>query len=612
MSASLPLEAYALIGDCRGAALVSTRGGIDWLVTPHFDSGACFSALLGEEKDGAWRVGPVDQSARVSRGYRGDTLILETMFATAQGTARLTDAMLIAGERPRHIVRLLEGLDGELEFETRFLPRFDYGSSLPWLQEIDGAIIAIAGPDGLVLRTSIALERHERLYEARFHVRAGERIPFVLTWFPSHLAPPTAIDLDVELTKTQAWWAEWSSRCTYQGPYREAVMRSALTLKALSFEPTGAIVAAPTTSLPETLGGVRNWDYRYCWLRDATFTMAALLNAGFRDEAEAFTAWLTRAIAGDPAELQVLYGLSGERRLPEHELDWLAGYEQSRPVRVGNAAYAQFQLDVYGEVVSALALAVHMGMQTHEAFWEMLLGIVDFVAAHWDNIPDKGMWEMRGAPRHFVYSKVMSWVAIDSAIKLVEAGVFSGPVDQWHLLRDRMSAQILERGFDAAQGAFVQSYGATHLDASLLRIVQTGFLPPSDPRISGTVTAIERELVRYPFVKRYDEEALPAVDKLPSGDGAFLACSFWLCDAYVLMGEREKGHALFKHLLSLRNDVGLLSEEYDLERGRLVGNFPQAFSHLALINSAYLLAHADGEAQPVRGYAPQESTDATG
>jgi GH15 family glucan-1,4-alpha-glucosidase len=591
---SEPLEAYALLGDMHGTALVSRAGSVDWLALPRFDAPSCLTALLGTAADGRWSLTPL-ATFTAERRYRGETLVLETAFTAPGGAARVVECMTLGSER-RRLVRLVEGISGEVAFDCTFLPRFDYGSIAPWLTAHDNTIVALGGPDGLVLRAPVPLTVTGSEVRARFTVRAGERVPFALTYVPSHEHVPEPFDVVKAIAETEAAWSAWSSRCTYRGPYREAVIRSLLVLKALTYAPTGAIVAAATTSLPERIGGVRNWDYRFCWLRDATFTILALLNGGYADEAVAFTGFLLRSIAGDPSMVQIMYGVTGERRLEEYELPWLCGYENSRPVRIGNAAYAQFQLDVYGEVIDALWQAIRAGMKPHPAFWPMLRGIVNYVGRHWQQPADRGMWEVRGDPQHFTESKVMAWVAFDRAVKAIEAGSFEGPLEEWRALRDRIHAEVLEKGYDAKRNTFTQYYGSEQLDASLLLLSHVGFLPPDDPRIVGTVEAIERELCGGPFVRRYSTDPSCNVDGLPGDEGAFLACSFWLVDNLALLGRYTEARRLFEQLLTLRNDVGLLSEEYDVRNGRLVGNIPQAFSHLALVNSAYNLARGEGPA----------------
>jgi GH15 family glucan-1,4-alpha-glucosidase len=583
------LESYALLGDTEGAALVSLSGSIDWLGLPRFDSPSCLTALLGTAEDGRWSLSP-RSPFQTQRRYRDGTLVLETTFTTKRGSARLVDCMSMTQGRHR-VLRLVTGLRGTVEFKCLFAPKFDYGSIVPWFTVDGSQVVAIGGADALVLRTPVPVELSDGTIHAHFAIKAKERLGFALTYYRSHETAPENGDVEAAIDETAAWWAAWSSRCTYRGPHRDAVLRSLIVLKALTYAPTGAIVAAPTTSLPEALGGVRNWDYRFCWLRDATFTILALLNAGYPDEASAFSTWLLRAIAGDPSKLQIMYGVAGERRLEETELPWLPGYQNSRPVRIGNAAFAQFQLDVYGEVIDALWQAVRGGMAPHPTFWAMLRRILDYVEDHWQEPAEHGMWEIRGEPRHFTQSKVMAWVAFDRAVKAIEAGAFDGPLEKWKSLREQIKAEILERGYDAAQQTFTQYYGSSDVDASLLLLTQVGFLPPDDPRMLGTIRAIERELYDAPFVQRYPVSSVhPNVDGLPGEEGAFLACSFWFADNLALIGRRHEAVTLFEQLLALRNDVGLLSEEYDVKEKRLVGNFPQAFSHLALVNTAYNLS----------------------
>ena len=586
----MPIEDYALLSDTQTAALVSKDGSIDWACFPRFDSGACFAALLGTPKHGRWRIRPKGEVTKVSRQYREGTLVLETTFETATGSVRLVDCMPPRGASP-DIVRQVEGLRGEVAMELELVLRLDYGRVLPWVRSIDGDLRAIAGPDALCLRTPVKLEGKEMTTVAEFTVRENEKVPFVLTWHPSHLPPPRALEADREIGLTQRWWEKWSSRCRHEGPYLEEVRGSLVVLKALSYAPTGGIVAAPTTSLPEQIGGVRNWDYRYCWLRDATLTLYALLLAGYQAEAQAWRDWLLRAVAGDPADLQIMYGLAGERRLTELELPWLPGFESSKPVRIGNAAAGQLQLDVYGEVMDALYQAHRMGVPADDGAWRMQRSLLDFLETGWKQ-PDEGIWEVRGGRKHFVHSKVMAWVAFDRAIRSIEELGMEGPVDRFRRTRAEIHAEVCSKGFDAARGTFTQSYGSRGLDASSLLIPLVGFLEKTDPRVASTVRAIEAELLRDGFVNRYETQ--DSVDGLPSGEGAFLACSFWLADAYEVVGRKAEAKALFERLLSLRNDVGLLAEEYDPRARRQLGNFPQAFSHLSLVNTAFNLSHETG------------------
>jgi GH15 family glucan-1,4-alpha-glucosidase len=586
---STRLEDYALIGDCETAALVSRQGSIDWLCWPRFDSAACFAALLGTTEHGRWLIEAVDPNARVSRSYRRNTLILETRIDTADGTATIIDFMPPRGNNS-DVVRLLRGDRGRVRMRMELVLRFDYGSAVPWVNRLhDNTWRAIAGPDMVVLRTPIAL-RGENLHTvAAFDCVAGETIPFVLTHGPSHQAPPPAIDPIASLESTERFWTDWASRADATGEWSDAIIRSLITLKALTYAPTGGIVASPTTSLPEQLGGHRNWDYRFCWLRDATLTLMALMNAGYYDEAGAWRDWLLRAAAGAPSQLQIMYGLAGERRLSEHELPWLPGYEGSSPVRIGNAAHQQLQLDIFGEVMDALHQARRGGLQPHAADWGFQRAVLTHLEEIWTQ-PDYGIWEVRGEPQHFTFSKVMAWVAFDRGIKAAEAADLRCPLDRWRVVRDTLHDEICTRAFDPHLGSFVQAYGSTELDASLLLLPTVGFVEATDPRFRGTVAAIERRLFADGFVLRYDTRT--AADGLPPGEGAFLACSFWLADAYAMVGRAAEARRLFARLLSVRTDVGLLSEEYDTAAGRLVGNCPQAFSHVALVNTAHNLTRA--------------------
>ncbi len=580
------IEDYAVIGDTQSVALVGRSGSIDWLCLPRFDSGACFAALLGGPEHGRFSISPVGE-ARTTRRYRGDSLILETYFATSSGQARVVDAMPIRGNYP-DVVRVIEGISGEVRMSVDLAIRFDYGHVVPWVRRLDGRLLAIAGPDALVLATPVEMHGEKLHTVAELSVRAGQRIPFVLTWHPSHEPPPENAEPFGSLEETERWWVAWAGRHALRGPYRDLMMRSLVTLKALTYAPTGAIIAAGTTSLPEAVGGERNWDYRCAWLRDATFTLYALMSAGYTAEARAWRDWLLRAVAGDPAKLQPLYGPGGERRLSEQTLDWLPGYAGSRPVRIGNDAAHQFQLDVYGEVLDTLHQARRMGLGNDENAWAVQRAIASWLETRWDE-PDYGLWEIRGEPRQFVHSKVLAWTAFDRLVKAVEQHGLSGPVDRWRRIRAEIQDEVCRRGFDAELGSFTQSYGSKDLDASLLRIPSVGFLPPDDPRVRGTVEAIERHLVRDGFVARYaTTEALNA-DGLHGREGAFIACSFWLVDALVLVGRVADARERFEHTIAIANDVGLLSEEYDVDHRRLVGNFPQAFSHVAVVNSALAL-----------------------
>ena len=591
---STAIEDYALIGDCETAALVSRRGSIDWLCWPRFDSGACFAALLGGPEHGRWVVEAADPNAHVSRRYRDDTLILETCIETSEGAVKIIDFMPPRG-RNSDIVRIVCGERGRVRMRTELVLRFDYGRSVPWVNHLpDGTFRAIAGPDMVLLHTPVALHGHDLRSVGDFDVEARTRIPFVLTHGQSHLSPPAAIDPESSLRGTEAFWREWAARSESRGEWSEAVTRSLITLKALTYAPTGGIVAAPTTSLPEQLGGPRNWDYRFCWLRDATLTLLALMNAGYYDEARAWRDWLLRAAAGAPSQLQIMYGLAGERRLIEYEIPWLPGYEDSRPVRIGNAAHGQLQLDVFGEVMDALHQARRGALHPRAADWAFQRAVLEHLEGVWDQ-PDEGIWEVRGGRRHFTYSKVMAWVALDRGIRAVQAFDLAGPVARWQALRQRIHDEVCRHGFDRQLGSFVQSFGSKELDASLLLLPTVGFLPATDPRIRSTIEAVERRLFVDGYLLRYDTAT--SDDGLPAGEGAFLACSFWLADAYVLIGKVDQARRLFERLLALRNDVGLLAEEYDTRAKRLVGNFPQAFSHIALINTAHNLARATKPAE---------------
>ena len=583
---SLPIEDYALIGDCDTAALVGRDGSIDWLCLPRFDSGACFAALLGGPGHGRWLIAPAAEVHGVRRRYRDGTLILETEFETNEGAVRIIDCMPLSNER-WDVLRIVEGLRGRVAMRMELIIRFDYGSIVPWVQRSGDTLLATAGPDTLELHTEVAVHGENMKTVAEFHVSKGQRTPFALNYRPSHEATQQAIDPEQTLTATEKNWRKWSERCTFQGRWRDAVVRSLITLKALTYALTGGIVAAPTTSLPEQQGGVRNWDYRYCWLRDATFTLNALLLAGYHDEAVAWREWLLRAAAGSPEDLQILYSVTGERRLDEIEIGWLPGYRGAVPVRVGNAASQQFQLDVYGEVMDTLHLARCAGLEPEPAAWKVQVALLQFLESNWQQ-PDEGIWEIRGPRRHFTHSKVMAWVAFDRAVKDMEVFGLDGPLERWRDVRDAIHAQVCAAGYDARSHTFVQSYGSPHLDASLLLIPQVGFLPPDDPRVRGTVDAIERNLMADGLVLRYSTAT--DVDTLPPGEGTFLPCSFWLADSLVLTGRREEGEALFERLLALSNDLGLLSEEYDTRERRMLGNFPQALTHMALIHTARLLS----------------------
>ncbi len=601
---ALPIEDYALIGDTTTAALVGRNGSIDWLCWPRFDSGACLAALLGTTDNGRWLLAPTDATASATRAYRQGSLVLETLFTTATGSVAVIDFMPM-GTASSAVVRIVEGRSGHVDMHMRLGLRFDYGTSVPWVTRLpDGhGIQAIAGPEMVVLRTPVKLHGEAMVTVARFHVRAGQSVPFMLQHAASHLPLPEPLDPAAALAATDAHWREWSARCTYAGPYHEAVLRSLLTLKALTFSATGGIAAAATTSLPEQLGGGRNWDYRFCWLRDATLTLFAFMHAGYYDEAQSWRDWLHRAIAGNAAQIQIMYGLAGERRLDEWEVAWLPGYQGASPVRVGNAASGQLQLDVYGEVMDALHQAREGGLHQPRSGWALQCAIMAHLETIW-HLPDEGMWEVRGGSQHFTLSKVMVWVAFDRAVRTATHHRLAGPVERWKGLRDRIHAEICENGVDPERGCFTQSYGSKSLDASLLLIPQVGFLPWDDPRVVATIAAVEEDLLVDGFVLRYRTES--SVDGLPPGEGAFLACTFWLADAYALDGRSDKATALFERLLALRNDVGLLSEEYDPRAGRLVGNFPQAFSHVALVATALTL-NRDGPARErARGAHPAE------
>jgi GH15 family glucan-1,4-alpha-glucosidase len=588
------IEDYALIGDCEASALVGRDGSIDWLCWPRFDSDACFAALLGSQDHGRWKIAARDAGARVTRRYRDNTLILETRFETHEGAATLVDFMPLRGKNSS-IVRLVVGERGCIQMDTELILRFGYGAVIPWVTRLDDMTLrAVAGPDMVVLRTPVTLIGRNMKTLGDFTVEAGETVPFVLTDVASHLAPPPPIDPQSTLEQTERSWTDWCKQCRPMGHCSEAIVRSLITLKALTYWPTGGIVAAPTTSLPEELGGVRNWDYRYCWLRDATLTLLALMNAGFVEEAQSWREWLLRAVAGSPEQVQIMYGIAGERRLNEWEVPWLPGHEGAAPVRIGNAAFGQLQLDVFGEVMDALHQARASGIAVSESGWELQKAFLAYLERIWTE-PDAGIWEVRGPVRHFTYSKVMAWVAFDRAIQSAEIFDLEGPIDRWRALAAEIHRDVCRRGFDRDLGSFVQSYGSKQLDASLLLLPTVGFLPPDDARVAGTVQAIERRLLVDGLVRRYDTEQTQ--DGLPPGEGAFLACSFWLVDAYILQKRFADARALFDRLLALRNDVGLLSEEYDPATQRLTGNFPQAFTHVALVNSAFNLTRAEKPAE---------------
>ncbi|WP_069884561.1 glycoside hydrolase family 15 protein [Streptomyces luteocolor] len=588
-----PIEDHALIGDHQTAALVDRHGSMDWLCLPRFDSAACFAALLGDEENGHWRIAPKGAGPCTRRAYRADSLVLDTEWDTEDGSVRVTDFMPQRDHAP-DVVRVVEGLKGSVTVRGTLRIRFDYGSVVPWVRNEDGHRVAVAGPDSVWLRSepSVRTWGHAFATHSEFTVKEGEKVAFVLTWHPSHEPRPPLVDPHEALRASLEDWRAWVARCHYDGPHRDAVVRSLITLKALTYAPTGGIVAAPTTSLPEEIGGVRNWDYRYCWLRDATLTLRALITAGYLEEAQAWRDWLLRAVAGDPADLQIVYGLSGERRLPEHELPWLSGHADSAPVRIGNAAEKQLQLDVYGEVVDSLALAHRSGLATRPHGWNLQLCLLEFLREKWRE-PDQGLWEVRGPRRHFVYSKVMVWVAADRTVRSLEADPrLRGDADRWRKLRDEVHREVCERGYDAERNTFTQSYGSAGLDASLLLIPRLGFLPPDDPRVIGTIEAVRAELGHDGLLRRYSTEEA-ADDGLPGGEGAFVVCSFWLADALHLAGRTKEARELFERLLALRNDVGLLAEEYDPVAGRQLGNFPQAFSHIGLVSTALALFGGD-------------------
>ncbi|MEO6881283.1 MAG: glycoside hydrolase family 15 protein [Mycobacteriaceae bacterium] len=592
------IEDYAMIGDLETVALVNRRGSVDWLCLPRFDGGACFAALIGDEQNGHWQITPTAEVTSCERRYRGATMVLETEMTTATGTVRITDWMPPRDETI-DLYRKVECLDGEVELEMRYTLRFDHGLVVPWMSrhgqenpaaDGDQRLVATAGPNAVALRGDVLPRPVDStaVHAATFTVRPGKELTWSLQWFSSITDPPPAPDVAAQLERTLAFWDEWAGRGTYDGPYREAVQRSLLTLKALTFGPSGGIVAAPTTSLPEVLGGERNWDYRYCWLRDSTLTLGALVGDGYLDEAVAWRRWLLRAIAGSPENMQILYGVMGERHILEWEADWLAGYEGSTPVRIGNAAAGQVQLDVFGEVMEALYLARVAGMDGSKLAWSLQRSLVEHLSTIWQN-KDRGIWEVRGPERYFTHSRVMVWVALDRSVKMVERFGVEGPVDQWRELRDQVHAEVCEKGFNPDLGSFTQYYGGTELDAALLLIPAVGFLPGDDERVLGTVTAIEKTLLRGDVVDRYTTAEGSGSDGLSGREGAFLACSFWYTDALLLTGRADEAREHFERLLTLCNDVGLLAEEYDPDAGRQLGNFPQAFSHLALVNTALLL-----------------------
>jgi GH15 family glucan-1,4-alpha-glucosidase len=599
------IEDYALLGDLHTAALVGRDGSVDWLCLPRFDSPACFAAPLDDVEAGRWRLSPVDAGPATRRRYQGDSLVLETEWDTGNGAVRVVDCMPPRGAAG-DVVRVVEGLSGRVRMRMDLRLRFDYGNVVPWVRHDDGALAAIAGPDAVWLRTSVPLHGHNSNTTAEFEVEQGQRVPFVLTHTASHLPKPRFVSADEEIRRTERFWGDWIGRCRYDGPWSDAVRRALVTLKALTYAPTGGITAAATTSLPEELGGQRNWDYRYCWLRDATFTLQALLGTGFTDEACAWREWLVRAVAGDPTKLQIMYGLDGRRRLPEETLPWLSGYEGATPVRVGNAASTQFQLDIWGEVLDGLHLGRDAGLPAEDTAWDVQRALLDFLEGNWRR-PDNGLWEVRAPRRHFVHSKVMAWVGVDRAIHTVEAHGLDGPVDRWRALRDSIHADVCAKGYDAERNTFTQFYGSRGVDAALLLMGREGFLPWDDPRIRGTVDAVRRELAVDGLLLRYRPDADGGVDGLPGGEGTFLVCTFWLADALACTGRVDEAHDLFERLLDLRNDVGLLSEEYDTTTGRHLGNTPQAFSMVGLVNTARQLAGTS-----TRTSAPKQEQDVAG
>ena len=605
---SKPIEDYGLIGNMLSAALVARDGSIDWLCLPHFDSPACFAALLGDESHGRWLLAPGQPDAPATRRYLPDTAVLETRHTTATGAVRVYDFMPLSDSDERaDVVRIVRGESGSVEMQMELTLRFNYGQAVPWVRRRDYGLSAIAGPDAVELHTAVPLEGRDMKSVASFTVQEGQTVPFTLSYHRSHRTPHFVPDRMESMDRTIAWWQEWAKRCRWENGSamrRDAVVRSLITLKLLTFQPTGGIVAAPTTSLPEQLGGSRNWDYRHCWLRDSALTLYALLNAGYREEAEAWRQWLLRAAAGHPSQIQIMYGIAGERWLPEHEIGWLPGYEGSAPVRIGNGAAGQMQLDVYGELVETLHAGRMADLAPLAEAWRMQKVLLKPLEQLW-NQPDHGIWEMRGARRAFTHSRLMCWVALDRTIKSCERFGLEGPVECWRKLSETIRRDICTHGYDARRNTFVQYYGGTALDASLLLIPQVGFLPPGDARVAGTIAAIEQDLLREGLLLRYSTEH--SDDGLPGDEGVFLACSFWLADAYIMQGRIDDAERLFEHLLALRNDLGLLAEEYDVVRKRLVGNFPQGFSHIGLVNTAYNLSAAGGPAnQRSSSDAPRE------
>ena len=585
------IEDYALIGDLQTAALIDREGSIDWCCFPRFDSGACFASLLGTPDHGRWVLAPTSELTSSSRAYRRDTLVLESTYETAEGVVRAIDFMPPRGNAP-DIVRIVEGVEGFVPMRSELVIRFDFGQIVPWVRRVDHARVAIAGPDALCVRTPVELHGENLTTVSEFSLAPGDRVPFVLTWYPSHEPLPEEIDPEQALEDAIRYWHDWANTCVHYGPYHDEIHESLLFLKALTYEPTGGIVAAPTTSLPEWIGGVRNWDYRFCWLRDATLTLLAMLQAGYMDEAVAWRAWLLRAIAGDPADVQIMYGLAGERRLEERTIEWLPGYEGSAPVRVGNAASTQLQLDVYGEVLDALYQSRAHGAPADDNIWSLSRNLLAWLEENWRQV-DSGLWEVRGPARHFTHSKVMAWVAFDRGVRACEDFGREGPVDRWRAIREEIKDEVLKRGWSDAKQSFTQSYESEALDASALVLPIVGFLPATDPRIVSTVAAVERELLVDGLVLRYRPED-EGIDGLPGGEGVFLACSFWLVEVLALQDREDEATALFERLLGLRNDVGLLAEEYDPRSGRQLGNFPQAFTHLALVEAAIALGEGRG------------------
>jgi len=596
MTSAAANEDYALYGDRQTAALVSRAGSFDWACFPRFDSGACFAALLGDRDDGRWLLAPTSPLRRSSRRYRHDTLILESIYETDEGTIRAIDFMPPRGRAP-DIVRIVEGLEGSVPMRSELVIRFDFGHIVPWVRRVDHARVAIAGPDALCFRTPVPVRGEDLSTVSEFTLEQGKRVPFVLTWFPSHEPLPDKVDPEQALNDTESYWLEWADSCRHAGDYHEEIHQSLLVLKALTYEPTGGIVAAPTTSLPEQLGGVRNWDYRFCWLRDATLTLLAMVHAGYHEEADAWGRWLLRAVAGDPADLQIMYGIAGERRLDERELEWLPGYQASKPVRVGNAASEQLQLDVYGEVIDALYQSCSREGAVDTNVWSLIRKLLEWLEDGWRE-KDSGLWEVRGPPRHFTHSKVMAWVAFDRAVRFCEELGQKGPVVRWRALRDEIQAEVLARAWNNEKKAFAQSYDADELDASVLLMPLVGFLPATDERFVSTVAAVRQELTTGGLVLRYRPQEDGGVDGLPPGEGVFLPCSFWLANVLALQGRHDDARELFERLLDLRNDVGLLAEEFDPEAGRQLGNFPQAFTHLALVDTALVLSEGRGLKRP--------------